>query len=310
MNKPDALAVDTNILIDFLEPGKYTEEQFYKFLMRVNGSFTQLILPQQVLDEWNHLKNTKIEQYKRQIVDDFEKYEELTNHVPEPAEKETLYYQIENLRKLSLRAYHYTYAIRVKHIDNIILNFALVIERNADIDKLVVDFALGQKPPFFFMEFKKETKKTSKNESTDAVIYFSIINYFKNNRDIYNKIAFLSSNSKDFSKPNNPSVIHDNLKDYIDELDISFFNYLNTTQEFLNYEEAEASFEQTVATIVSSNENKHKYLTDNYFTNCNECNGEVHKNADTETISQYYHYRCPSCNNTWNTWDHVLDTIY
>lgn len=310
MDKPYALTVDTNILIDFLQPGKYTEKQFYEFLMRVNGQFTQFILPQQVLNEWNHLKDIKIEHYKKQIADDFLRYEELINHVPEPAEKETLYNQLENIKKLSLRAYHYTYAIRAKHIDNIISSFALVIERNSDVDKLVVDFAIKQMAPFFFMELKKESKKTSKNESTDAVIFFSIVNYFKRNRDHYNKVAFLSSNSKDFSKPDNPSLIHDNLKVYFEELGIDFFNNLNATQEFLNYEEAEASFQNNVLNIVLSNEDRHKYLTDNYFIKCDECQGDVHINTDTVTIDQYYHYQCPSCNHTWNSGDHVLDSIY
>jgi predicted Zn finger-like uncharacterized protein len=310
LDNPDALIVDTNILIDFLEPGKYTEEQFYKFLMRVNGPFTQLILPEQVLKEWNYLKNLKIEQYKKQIVDDFQKYEELINHVPEPVQKETLYNQIENIRKLSMRAYHYTYAIRAKLIDEIISSFGLTIERNADVDKLVVDFAIEQKAPFFFMELKKESKSTSKNESSDAVIFFSVINYFRSNRDTYYKVAFLSSNSKDFSQPNNPSVIHENLKNYFEKLGIIFFNNLNATQQFLNYEEAEQSFETTVSTIVSSNEGRHKYLTDKYFIKCKECQGDVHINSDTVTIKQYYHYRCPSCNHTWNSGDHVLDSIY
>ncbi|MFC4403342.1 PIN domain-containing protein [Gracilibacillus xinjiangensis] len=310
MNKPNALIVDTNILIDFLEPEKYSEEQFYDFLMRVNGPHTQLILPQQVLVEWDSLKYKRIELYKKKIDDDFQKYEGLVKHIPEPSGQRDLSIEIRNIRKLSLRSYQYTYAIRAKHIDSVISDFAAIVDRSADIDKLVVDFAVKELPPFFLMELKKERKNSSKNEATDAVIFFSIVNFFENNRDKFDKVAFLSSNTKDFSKPNNPSEIHENLEKYFTDLNLNFFNNLNSTMQFLSYEDAESSFQDLVSTIVGSNERRFRYLTDEYFVKCNECQSEVHINSDIVTHKEYYHYLCPKCKHMWNTGDHVLDDIY
>lgn len=313
MNKQNALVVDTNILIDFLEPGKYSEDDFYAFLMRLNG-FTQLILPQQVLAEWNHLKNNKIQQYEDQILLDFSKYEGLLKYVPEQDQKEELLEQLNNIRKISLRAYRYTYAVRAKHIDNTINSFAVTVERNPDIDRLVVDFSIEQQPPFFSIELKKDTanKKSSKNESTDAVIFFSIIDYFKKNRSNYDKIAFLSCNTKDFSEPNNPTKIHSNLEKYIEEVQVEFFNSLNATQELLKYDSAEeASYKTLVETIVTSNADRHQYLTDEYFYDCKnpDCEHEVHINSDSFLMGQYYHLRCPKCQYAWDTGDHISTSM-
>ncbi|ALS77212.1 hypothetical protein AUO94_00495 [Planococcus kocurii] len=313
MDKQNALVVDTNILIDFLEPGKYSEDSFYTFLMRLNG-FTHLMLPQQVLAEWNHLKNNKIQQYEDQILLDFIKYNDLLKYVPEQHQKEELLHQLNTIRKISLRAYRYTYAVRAKHIDRIINSFAVIIERNPDIDRLVVDFAIEQQPPFFSMELKKDNtnKKSSKNESTDAVIFFTIIDYLKKHRNNYNKVAFLSCNSKDFSEPNNPSKIHSNLEKYIEEVEVEFFNNLKAAQKLLKYNDTEeASYKNLVKIIVTSNADRYQYLTDEYFCDCKnpDCDNEVHINSDSILMGQYYHLRCPKCEYTWDTGDHISTSM-
>lgn len=309
MNKPDAIVVDTNILIDFLEPDKYSEETFYTFLMRLN-SFTHLIIPQQILTEWDNLKKLKIGQYESDINSDFDKYKNLISYVSEQQDKVQLELQILNIRKLALRAYRYTYAIRARLIDNVI-STGTIIERTPNIDKMVVDYAIEQKAPFFFKEVR-ESKSSNKNESMDAVIFFSIIEFFKKNRDEYNKVTFITSNSKDFSEPNNDALLHHNLKEFFDELEIGFFNHMKPAIKYLQYEDdaEENSFNNLVKTVVSSNKNRHLFLTDHNFIKCRNCPEEVHKNSDSILKGEYYYLVCPSCGHTWNTGDNILDNIY
>lgn len=307
--KKDAIILDTNVLIDFLEPGKYTNEEFYNLIFRFN-LFADLIVPSQVLLEWNQLKHNKIKKYIEEINVEFSNHEGLINHIPDDLERDLLQGQLKKIHKLAIRSYKYTYLQRAKHLDRIIRNFGIAIDRSPVIDRLVVDFALAGMPPFFSTE-KKDNKNSSKNESSDALIFFSIINFMEKNRDVYDRAVFITSNSKDFSAANNDFIIHSNLEEYFDKLDIKFFNNLKPALNFLKYNESEQKFfEKTIETIGDSSEPKHLYLTDEYFIKCIKCKEEVHKNIDTTIHGYFYYFQCPSCNHQWNTGDHIHDQYY
>ncbi|MGZ9869608.1 hypothetical protein ACU3L3_14410 [Priestia endophytica] len=302
---PHALILDTNILINLLSPSEYDNKDFLTLTM---GStfFGEIIIPQQVLDEWNYQKD-KIDAIHYGSIDkNVSEINKFINKLPSKSGKDETDLMLKNLSKLARRSYEYNYAIRKQQIDDLIRREATIIEtRNRYIDKSVIDFFIKKDSrPFFTTE-----GKSGKNEASDALIFFGIVDFMNKHRKDYEKAIFVSSNTNEFSERGNPTKLHSNLEDYFSELDIEFTNNLRSAFKYFELDKSKHQMDMDLFKSAKENE---VYLTDDYFIPCQnkDCDNEVHINMDTWVKYNKYYYICRKCKHTWDSGDSIEDSLY
>jgi predicted nucleic-acid-binding protein len=298
---PHAIILDTNVLVDLLAPDKYTDEQFFTLISGSNF-FGEVLLPKQVLDEWNYIKDKTIEIHHNTIEKNATEIIKLIKKFPNQLGKSETEDVINNLQKLARRSYEYTYGTRKKQIDKFISNFGTIIDTRSDkLDSLVVDLAIKNFEPFFANDHGNP-----KNEATDALIFFGIVDFMEKHRGDYNKVVFVSFNKNEFAQKANPTKIHNNLKEFFNKVDVHFTNHLKPAFDFLELEDKEYELGKQIA---DSNRERENFLSDEYFILClnQGCNNEVHINIDTILDRHEYFYVCRKCKHSWSTGDTIKD---
>ncbi|WP_169803739.1 PIN domain-containing protein [Neobacillus niacini] len=301
---PHAIILDTNVLIDLLSPDKYTDEQFYTLISGSNF-FGDILIPRQVLDEWNYIKDNTTEIHHNNIGKNATEIMKLIKKFPNQLGKNETEEVISNLQKMARRSYEYTYGTRKKQIDKFIADFVTIIDtRSNKLDSIVVDLAIKSFEPFFANEHGNP-----KNEATDALIFFGIVNFMEKNRKDYNKVVFVSFNKNEFAERGNPTKLHTNLAEYFNSLDIHFTNHLKSAYEFLELSPEEYSLGGQIA---KANKDRENFLSDDYFIVCPKegCNNEVHINLDTILVGKEYYFVCRKCQSTWSTGETLYDQLY
>ncbi len=297
------ICLDTNILLNLFEATEYELITFNRF---VSGSYFDfdIIIPDQVKAEWDRHVLKEQEKFINKTVKDIDGSKSLLKYVEDKEDQRELTSKIEQIKKLEIRKYKYHNSIRAEIINQRINddNSTYIISRSNEADKMVVDFALQKKAPFFSNELNGNTTKI-KTEAADALIFFTIYSAKKAGQLNYDSLYFITDNKKDFSQANNPSAIHDNLKEYCDEINLIYSNNLEKIME---------EIVPNHMTII--NEVKSEYLTDNYFDNCPNCDEEIHINSDAHIgygrkpiHMQTYYYRCTKCKHEWDTGDLIND---
>ncbi|MFP5111391.1 PIN domain-containing protein [Bacillaceae bacterium C204] len=304
MNADNAIAVDTNVLLYLFQPDKHTNEVFNRFISNILFLQADLIITNQILEEWERHKESNYNKFLDQISESINRHEDLIKYVEEKA-RQNLKYTLEKIKKMEVRKYKYTYGQRAKKIDKLLKDpRTIILDRTPDVDKHVVDFAISKKPPFFGGEEKNGVPKV-KNEAADASIFFTLYSFLKKSAVEYNNVYFITENKKDFSRPDNPAELHDNLKPFADEVGLKFSNNLNRALLEINPKD------YLVKDLFSGIEDE--FLSDRYFTNCSVCGGEVHINAEAEINyslpphRQTYILKCQQCGHSWDTGDLVND---
>lgn len=301
---PHALIVDANILLNLLSPEIYSDEQFFTLVL---GSrfFGEVLIPQQALDEWNYLKDKTTEIHQANIQKNAQEITKLIKKFPIVLGKAETKQAIDDLHKTTKRSYEYTYGSRKIQLDKFLRENATIIEtRSSILDSIVIDLAIKSFVPFFANE-----NGHAKNEATDALIFFGVVEYFKKNRKNYHKVVFVSSNKEEFAEKGNETKLHQNLKSYFEDLNIHFTSNLNLAYTYLELDEKQKELGKIIA---ESNKDRENFLSDEYFVPCqNEgCNNEVHVNADTIIVRQEYYYECRKCKFSWPTGDSILVNYY
>lgn len=305
MNNKVAVCLDTNILMNLFEPNKHEAKTFNKFLTAVLTGKCQLILVDQVLIEWErHIKKSQ-EDFINKIYKEIDEYKSLTKYTDEK-EKIEIENTLDKIKRLQVRKFKYNYGKRAEKIDDVLNDstYTKTIRRTRKAEEIIVQKSINKEPPFFYNEFSNSSNKV-KNESADAAIFFTLYDNIKSNTIKYDNIYFITDNKKDFSDPANPAKIHENLKVYADEVNITFSNNIKGLMDSL-------IDDKEVIAFFEDDELLSGFLTDKYFTICSKCKGEVHLNADSYLSEgpphqQTYWLECPNCKNKWDTGDLVHD---
>lgn len=95
--KPIGIVLDTNILIYLLDPEKYDKNVFHQFFRLIVSYRVVLIIPNQVITEWNRHKSGKSESFVEGIVKPILKHKALTKHIKDQEEAVELIKRIDNI---------------------------------------------------------------------------------------------------------------------------------------------------------------------------------------------------------------------
>lgn len=296
------LILDTNILLDLIEPDNYSNEVFDKLLHAIIINEAQVVIPKQVYIEWTRHNRRLEKEHEEKIENDFKKYFEILTYLEDKVEKDNIKSTLHKLNKYNKRMYRYIYGKRNEKLNDLLftLKKGLIIEKSYLTDNLVVDFALEKKAPFFSNEVNREKTKV-KTEAADAVIFFTAYENILENIIEAQNIYFITNNHKDYSAPNNPSNIHSNLEVYAKKVNLKFSNNLKEVlQEILGY--------TPIPEYSSPKEELKLFVKDTYFEPCPSCEDEVHINADSfignepKAYEKTYWLRC-RCGHEWSTGD-------
>ncbi|WP_191567305.1 PIN domain-containing protein [Metabacillus idriensis] len=301
----NALIADTNIFLYLFEPERISDEVFNRFMSNVLFLTIDLIVPKQIIIEWERHRDSNYTEFLNNVSASIDKHKALSGFINDDKEREDFLSVLQKIKKMELRKYKYTYGSRARKIDKLLSDpRTVILERNSSIDTLIVDFAIDKKPPFFAGEERNGSKV--KTEAADATIFFTMYDYFKQQSE-YENLYFVTCNKKDFSKPENAAALHENLQPYADEIGLKFFNDLN--RALLDMNPDNIGYQDIFAGAPD------EFLKDSYFTTCKKCGGEVHINMDSEVNYsapphlQTYFLKC-HCGHIWDTGDLVLDQIY
>ncbi|GAA0496833.1 hypothetical protein GCM10008986_24720 [Salinibacillus aidingensis] len=307
MNTNTALCLDTNILLNLFEPGRYETVTFNKFLTAVLTYRCHLIVTDQVLIEWQRHVNKTQEDFIEKNKINIDEYKTLIEYLDSEQEIREMEGILEKIKRMENRKYKYNYGNRAEKLNELMSdsNYTKVVNRTNVAEKILVEKSIDKEAPFFYNEFSQSNSKV-KNESADASIFFTLYDHIKCGTINYDNIYFVTDNKKDFSDPANPSKIHDNLSVFAEEVNLIFSNNLKEVLESL------ISTDEEILNLFDSEESMNQFLIDRYFTNCPNCDAEVHLNADSYVGSgpphtQTYWLKCKQCKHTWDTGDLVHD---
>lgn len=302
--KPIGVILDTNILIDLMKPAVYKHADYSNFLSLVKLGFIKILLPKQVKEEWEKHREEKYLSYLDEINKKIKKYHEFASYL-KGDERDTFLAQTEKIRKFEKRNYKYNYGLRMRNIDRIIKEDyrTITFDRNNLVDSKIIDLSLNKFDPFFTTTKKKKGEGV-KNEMADAIIFFSSYYYLKEYRGEFSRVFFVSSNSSDFAETDNTTMIHPNLKEYLDEVDVEYMNYLGRVNNIVDPDKT---------AMIIDEAGIEDFLSDAYFIVCNNCKEDIHINADSsilrskEKLIPTYHLICQECGYEHDTYDSPHD---
>ncbi|WP_440961614.1 PIN domain-containing protein [Paenibacillus nitricinens] len=199
------VVIDTCIWID-LAKGKYEERMLTILEKLVTERHIKLVLPAQILHEWNRIKDERILvatanhlNVAKNAINEALKIAKSSNHNEISAQLELSITLLKDLEP----AVHQKYTGLSQRIDNL-FNDGRTLHINLSEEKKLslIDDLLINKEPFF--------KKDKKKSMGDAIIFFSILEYMKGS---YNdELYFISSNTEDFGK----EKLDTNLQELVD----------------------------------------------------------------------------------------------
>lgn len=305
---PNGLILDTNVLVYLFDPERDEDELFRRLLGLLTNRWIKLIIPEQVKGEWNKHKEERNEQYLKDTRKSLQKHKDLASHFDQQQEKDDFLTRLEQLEIMAVRQYRYTHGLRARNLNDFIENkyYTDIPSRNSSIDNLIVNMSLERKAPFFTFNKESGSKKASKNEMADAIIFFTACDYAQKNEENFDHIYFITENSKDFSGGNG-AELHDNLKGYAEKAGVQFNNNLRRVLDIIDPQKSLIFPEQKTVK---------DHLQSNNFTDCSNCKDEMHVNADcqTRTSSRYpegeFILVCPHCGHehpTGETYHHLYN---
>lgn len=305
--KPIGVILDTNILIDLMKPDVYKHEDYSNFLSLVKLGYIIILLPKQVKEEWDKHRDDKYQSYLDEINKKMKKYHEFASYL-NGDEKDVFLAQIEKIIKFEKRNYKYNYGLRMRNINSTIEedHRTIIFDRSNLVDSKIIDLSLNKIEPFFTTNKKKKGEGV-KNEMADAIIFFTSYFFLKENREQFSKVFFVSSNTTDFAETGNTSIIHHNLKEYLEEVDVEYVNYLGRVNEIVDPEKQNIIIDETGI---------ERYLRDQYFMECPNCKEDIHVNADAsilkskEKFMPTYHLICQECGYEHDTYENPTDDYY
>lgn len=284
-----ALILDTNVYYNFLKYDEKDEHTFYKLLPMSMLDF-DIFVPDIIIEEWNNGK-------KEVIKEKLNQFEKIKDSIPK---------DMNNLTEAIADSYNHNFKLlrritnaeyltrRIKFIDNLIKDATTINTKKFDIYENVINYAIKNKAPFF---------ENKKKEVKDALIWYGIIDYFKND-EIYEKIIFISDNKKDFSNPSNPSELHSHLKKEARDN----FLFTNNLKGLINDINKDGKYNFISNHIEPQNEIK-KIYSDEYYIECLFCKEEVHKDINVIQKGRNYHFKCPHCDKSWDSGEDIHDSI-
>lgn len=200
------LILDTCIWI-YLAEEKY-EGALTQLEKLVDGRKVTLLIPEQVLNEWNNGKADIIrEHFQGSIKGSLKNAKSLSNYLNDE-EKEIL---TKLIKSVDDKKEEYGGVIADKNITRVekLIKFGVVCPTTPDNKIKATDIGLAKKAPFH-----------KKNSTGDALIILSSIEYLENQgiREAY----FISGNIKDFGAENNPTILHPHLTDLFDSVELQY----------------------------------------------------------------------------------------
>lgn len=315
------VCLDTNVLMYLAENNYYDEDTFDKFLKGVLNNYFNLVLPKIVLKEWKSNLN-RIHKGKKEEIASLEKGLKYISQFLNKNKDNLVIESYEKVILMQKRILKYDNNLQSEKINNIINDKYLVnvIDRDYLSDKLLVDFALDKKSPFFTE--RNNNQGQNKMESADASIFFSYYSYLKNNGSECDNY-FITENKKDFSDPNNPSIIHGNLQKMAMEVNMIFSNNLKEIMKKI-VPTVIVKYQDDKGNIIGETEEgrlfekaNHSFLEDKYFVKCSSCSSEVHINADSSIrmaskgpYPETIWLTCSECGNEWDTREWPFSHMY
>ena len=296
---PNALILDTNVLVYLFDPDREQDEVFRRLLGLLMDRRVKLVIPEQVKKEWDKHKQERNEQYLKETKKSIQKHKDLASHFDLQKEKDDFLARLDQLEVMAIRQYRYTHGLRARNLNDFIENeyYTDIPTRDSNIDQNVVNMSLEREAPFFTNNNEKGSKKASKNEMADAIIFFTAYEYAKTNEREFENIYFITENDKDFTG-NNSAELHDNLKCFAEEAGFIFYNNLKRVLDLIDPEKESVFPEQT---------DIKEHLHGRNFTSCSNCDDEIHINADCYTITSgrypegEYVLICPNCSHKVHT---------
>lgn len=279
-----ALILDTNIYLNFLKYNEKDEHNFYKLLLMRYIEY-DLFIVDIIKEEWENNKGNVIEEKKRRIE---QIRKELSNDKSMSAILESVNKEIDESIKLMNRIINAEYLTRRMEFLNDFINNAKVINHNNyDVYKNVINKSMNKEAPFF--------NNGSKNEIKDALIWGSIIEYFKNDT-YYDEVIFVTENSNDFAEKNNSNKLHEKLEKEA----FSKLKFTNNIKGLIQQKNGGGHYDSIEQLIDTQNELKYNY-DDKFYIKCKNCKEELHEKINLVTKARNLHYKCPHCFHTEDT---------
>lgn len=251
------VVIDTCVWID-LANGKYDEGQLELLEDLVEDHSIFLVIPEQILNEWNRNKEERVIKNKESILNKAMIIINDTIKVAKSASRSDLSDQLE-LTKLTLEKTspeilkkHEDLSKRIDALFHHQYTTQINLNETKKVLNRVVDSALKNTSPFFY-EKKKSTG--------DAVIFFSILEFLENNES--KRVYFISTNGEDFGK----GELHSNLADLIEGYEFTYFMSLPKAIEDMK--------EWSNDIIEYLKEEEHRTMEENneilYIGHCDSC---------------------------------------
>ncbi|KIQ85361.1 hypothetical protein RW25_19915 [Bacillus sp. L_1B0_8] len=230
-DKPNALILDTNIWLNFLNGSEQEVQTFRKMEELIAANKIILFAPEQVLLEWNRHYTSIIQQKLTTTKDTLDQAKSLIKYFHEPTDD--LYHQ--SLEKIESQIHLNTNIQNTslcKDIDHLIKNKVTPLKlTNSQLKTMLIEFGLQKKKPF-----------GHKNSTGDAVIFFSMYENFSNkfnnnNQCDYDQIYFVTNDVHDFSEGTDDEkrpILHHDLKELADEIDLNYSDDIHTTMNVIN----------------------------------------------------------------------------
>lgn len=115
------LILDTNILLDLIEPDKYSNTVFDKLLHAIIINKAQVVIPKQVYIEWTKHNRRLEEEHQAKIEQDFKKHFELLSYLDDELEKDIIKSTLLKLNKYQTRMYRYIYGKRNEKLNELLI---------------------------------------------------------------------------------------------------------------------------------------------------------------------------------------------
>jgi predicted nucleic acid-binding protein len=206
---PVYLALDTNYWI-YLAKGDHSKI-FEEIIKKINEGRYKIITCDYAIEEWDNGINKTREEIKKHIYEQSKNADEISNFLE--GEEKNQFKQILHKYKAKEEERIKIANERIQMIDKIIKSNSIKAPITNEVKDLVIQHGLEKKAPF-----------KTKNSTADALIFFSAVEYLKNNNEkgLANSI-FVSYNHIDFSKSNNDKdTIHPDLEPFLRECSMSY----------------------------------------------------------------------------------------
>ncbi|MGX4583046.1 PIN domain-containing protein [Paenibacillus chitinolyticus] len=219
----NGVVIDTCVWIDI---ANNKEDSFLKALESlIVKKFLKLVIPEQVLVEWNRNKDERIISEKRKWIENFQnKVSELKLicSIDKNPELINLLNLLEDSLNRDLTNIVADYESYTERIDKLLSHpNSIHLTDSVNVKNQAVDFALKKKAPFY-----------KKNSMADALIFFSTLEYSELKKDSGGYTMFITKNHNDFGGKEQ-SNLHEHLEEAVDRAGVTI-EYYNSLREAVN----------------------------------------------------------------------------